>query len=234
MLFDFGLSKLVRIKAGVTAHKLTGQTGAPSHQTTKPPRYPATPLPSSISPCHWSTPVSGAIRYMAPEVAMSQPYGTSAEVYSFAIILWQMISHEVPYAGLGSTAFHRRVVQEGFRPPLGNKAWPAPLSQLLAECWSRTPTERPAIEEVTPPRPTHYHRNPTTHTPSSPTCTLSYPLPLTPYTTALTRLLLVCRCADDCARFTMGSSSSREGDGRLRARCLRRRSPNVAPATRLD
>ena len=28
VLFDFGLSKLVRIKTGTTAHKLTGQTGA--------------------------------------------------------------------------------------------------------------------------------------------------------------------------------------------------------------
>lgn len=78
-----------------------------------------------------------------PQVAMSQPYGPSAEVYSFAIILWQLVSHQVPYAGLSSNAFHKRVVLEGARPPLGNKAWPAPLSQLFAECWS-TPTERPA------------------------------------------------------------------------------------------
>jgi serine/threonine protein kinase len=28
VLFDFGLSKLVRIKTGTTAHKLTGQVGA--------------------------------------------------------------------------------------------------------------------------------------------------------------------------------------------------------------
>jgi hypothetical protein len=85
-----------------------------------------------------------------PQVAMSQPYGPSAEVYSFAIILWQLVSHQVPYAGVSSNAFHKRVVLEGARPPLGNKAWPAPLSQLFAECWS-TPTERPAMEDVTPP-----------------------------------------------------------------------------------
>jgi len=82
-----------------------------------------------------------------------QPYGTSAELYSFAIILWQLVSHKVPHAGLGSAAFHRRVIREGARPPL-NKTWPAPLSQLLSECWSPTPSERPAIEEVkTPPDP---------------------------------------------------------------------------------
>ena len=48
----------------------------------------------------------------------SQPYGTSAELYSFAIILWQLVSHKMPYAGLGSAAFHRHVIQEGARPPL--------------------------------------------------------------------------------------------------------------------
>lgn len=60
MLFDFGLAKLVRIETGITAHKLTGVTGA----LATPPK--ANPLPSPILPCHWS-PVSGARRYMAPE-----------------------------------------------------------------------------------------------------------------------------------------------------------------------
>jgi hypothetical protein len=103
-----------------------------------------------------------------------QPYGTSAELYSFAIILWQLVSHEVPHAGLSSAAFHRRVIQEGARPPL-NKTWPAPLSQLLSECWSPTPSERPAIEEVTPPPDPHYHRNP-----AAPRAAPSAPLP-TPF-----------------------------------------------------
>ena len=139
---------------------------------------------------------------------MSQPYGTSAEVYSFAIILWQLLSHQVPYAGLGSTAFHRRVVQEGSRPVLGHKAWPAHLSQLLAECWSSTPTERPAIEEV-PPAPDPLPPQPG-HAPSSPARTLSLqPLPLIHTAACMTRLLLVHRCADDCARLTMGSSGER-------------------------
>ena len=45
-LFDFGLAKLVRIQSGVTAHKLTGQTGAPSpnyHLPATPPTPPAHP-----------------------------------------------------------------------------------------------------------------------------------------------------------------------------------------------
>ena len=90
------------------------------------------------------------------QVASSQPYGTSAEVYSFSIILWQLVSHEVPYSGMNAATFHRRVVVDGLRPPL-SKAWPAPLSRLLAECWSCNPTERPAMEDVTPSaRPPHH------------------------------------------------------------------------------
>ena len=148
-----------------------------------------------------------------PQVAMSQPYGTSAEVYSFAIILWQLLSHQVPYAGLGSTAFHRRVVQEGSRPLLGHKAWPAHLSQLLAECWSSTPTERPAIEEV-PPAPDPLPPQPG-HAPSSPARTLFPVAPATDTYCRVARLLLLYRCADDCARLTMGSS--REKDAPLHA-----------------
>ena len=141
-----------------------------------------------------------------------QPYGTSAELYSFAIILWQLVSHKVPHAGLGSAAFHRRVIREGARPPL-NKTWPAPLSQLLSECWSPTPSERPAIEEVkTPPDPLPSQPG---RTPCGPVCTPLDPLLSHALIPRVACLLPVYRCAGDCARFTIGSI--REVDEGLQA-----------------
>ena len=149
-----------------------------------------------------------------------QPYGTSAELYSFAIILWQLVSHEVPHAGLSSAAFHRRVIQEGARPPL-NKTWPAPLSQLLSECWSPTPSERPAIEEVkTPPDP-HTSTLQPGHTLCPPARTPCVPDP--EGLSHTTRDMYMCvsrvlRCASDCTRSALGSS--REGRERLSSSAL--------------
>ena len=36
---------------------------------------------------------------MAPEVALCKNYGLSADVYSFSILLWEIISLKIPFAG---------------------------------------------------------------------------------------------------------------------------------------
>ena len=38
------------------------------------------------------TGLCGSLRYMAPEVAMDLPYNHKSEVYSFAIVLWEMVA----------------------------------------------------------------------------------------------------------------------------------------------
>jgi len=90
---------------------------------------------------------TGSARYMAPEVASSHPYGTSAEVYSFSIILWQLCSHDRPFAGFNMSVFHERVVRGNQRPPL-KKTWPAQLSALLQDCWHEQPSMRPTMDVV--------------------------------------------------------------------------------------
>ena len=40
---------------------------------------------------------AGSIQYMAPEVFVSAHYTEKSDVYSFAIILWELLSRETPY-----------------------------------------------------------------------------------------------------------------------------------------
>ena len=42
---------------------------------------------------------TGSLRYMAPEVALKQPYNEKADVYSFGIMVWQMARDRIPYKG---------------------------------------------------------------------------------------------------------------------------------------
>ena len=48
----------------------------------------------------------GSPRYMAPEVLVDPPesYNMKADVYTFAIVLWEMFSLEVPYSDIKSRA----------------------------------------------------------------------------------------------------------------------------------
>lgn len=84
--------------------------------------------------CYKMTGNTGTLRYMAPEVARGLPYNSSVDVYSFAMIFWQLLSGRVPFLRLGKSAFLKSVVEGGQRPALDSR-WPPALKQLLARCW---------------------------------------------------------------------------------------------------
>ena len=49
----------------------------------------------------------GTLRYMAPEVALGQAYAEKVDVYSFSLIVWGMISDEVPYDTITNKILYR-------------------------------------------------------------------------------------------------------------------------------
>ena len=42
-----------------------------------------------------------AHRWLAPEVVTDQAYSTAADVYSFGLILWELLTWQLPWADLG-------------------------------------------------------------------------------------------------------------------------------------
>jgi len=93
---------------------------------------------------------TGSLRYMAPEVALSTPYSCKAEVYSFAVILWEVLAHEKPFNGVTAAQFVSRVAgAEALRPKL-SPDWPDGVCSLIAQCWDVDPSKRPFFEEIHP------------------------------------------------------------------------------------
>lgn len=86
---------------------------------------------------------TGSRRYMPPEVALCQPYGTSADVYSLSIVMHEVLSLKKPFAGIGtSSKLLDSVTMGGKRPPL-DKSWPVELSKLLTSMWDSNRRKRP-------------------------------------------------------------------------------------------
>ena len=119
-------------------------------------------LAKIASPCEAGEPAAergprltgqtGSLRYMAPEVALCEPYDERADVYSFAIIVWQMAALAVPFTGMavgGLDHFIERVARRGARPPLQPK-WPAALRQALETCWEAEVLRRATISAALP------------------------------------------------------------------------------------
>ena len=89
---------------------------------------------------------TGSPRYMAPEVCIGDPYNRKADVYSFTVLFWQILSLEVPYDNYDYSFFYNNVMCGTDRPKI-SKSWPSRWADLLECGWSRNVFERPSMAE---------------------------------------------------------------------------------------
>ena len=95
------------------------------------------------------TGLTGTLLYMAPEVATLQPYNHTADVYSFGILLWQLLTCEQPYCCIETKLLYRDIVMNFVRPSINSKnAWPKELINLIQLCWHPDYEIRPNFEQV--------------------------------------------------------------------------------------
>jgi serine/threonine protein kinase len=84
---------------------------------------------------------------MAPEVVRQEPYTEKADVFSFAVILWELLTREEPYPGWEGLPLAYAVANEGLRPLIPAYC-PAEWAALMTQCWSDDPRARPSFDEV--------------------------------------------------------------------------------------
>ncbi|XP_034060408.1 mitogen-activated protein kinase kinase kinase 7 isoform X1 [Gymnodraco acuticeps] len=90
----------------------------------------------------------GSAAWMAPEVFEGSNYSEKCDVFSWGIILWEVITRRKPFDEIGGPAFRIMwAVHNGTRPPL-IKNVPKPLESLMTRCWSKDPSQRPSMEEI--------------------------------------------------------------------------------------
>ncbi len=88
---------------------------------------------------------------MAPEIFNNQPYTLKADVYSFAIVLWEIMVRKPPYLNMkNAQALMKYVTIENGRPDLSQipNDCPPQLVQLMIRCWDKTPEVRPNFQEI--------------------------------------------------------------------------------------
>mmetsp|Transcript_21197 Transcript_21197/g.63782 ORF Transcript_21197/g.63782 Transcript_21197/m.63782 type:complete len:615 (-) Transcript_21197:1774-3618(-) len=90
---------------------------------------------------------TGTYRWMAPEVIEHKPYGERADIFSFGILLWELLTGRVPYEDMTPLQAAVGVVQKGLRPSIP-PGTPGPLAAVMAACWVRDPESRPSFEQL--------------------------------------------------------------------------------------
>ena len=91
---------------------------------------------------------TGTYRWMAPEVIAHQHYDEKADVFSYGVMVWELVSGgEVPYPGYTPLQAAVGVVQRGLRPTISPSVHPV-IAQVMQYCWNVDPTARPSIEQI--------------------------------------------------------------------------------------
>ena len=91
---------------------------------------------------------TGTYRWMAPEVIAHMPYSYSCDVYSYGILLWEMMSAGmIPYDDMNPLQAAVAVVQKGLRPAVPPKT-SALFAKLMQQCWLTVPESRPKFQTI--------------------------------------------------------------------------------------
>jgi len=99
-------------------------------------------VPTGMMSC-CGTPV-----YMAPEVLRGEKYDEMADIHSFGIVLWELMTRAVPFEGIIPVVAGMKIAYEGARPAIPD-AVPSPqFLELTKACWDAKPDQRPAAKEI--------------------------------------------------------------------------------------
>jgi eukaryotic-like serine/threonine-protein kinase len=85
----------------------------------------------------------GTPRYMSPEQAETKPVDHRSDIYSLGLILYEMVTGDLPFKG-GSALqlLHQRVQQKPQSPKLRNPEIPEYLSRIILKCLETDPVDR--------------------------------------------------------------------------------------------
>lgn len=90
---------------------------------------------------------AGTPEWMAPEVLRNEPANEKCDVYSFGVILWELVTCKIPWKGLnpmqvvGAVGFQNRHLEipEGIEPA---------ITQIIHDCWQVDPYLRPSFAQL--------------------------------------------------------------------------------------
>ncbi|XP_034411281.1 mitogen-activated protein kinase kinase kinase 20-like [Cyclopterus lumpus] len=91
--------------------------------------------------------VVGTFPWMAPEVIQSLPVSETCDTYSYGVVLWEMLTREVPFKGFEGLQVAWLVVEKQERLTIPTSC-PRSFAELMRKCWQADPKERPQFKQV--------------------------------------------------------------------------------------
>ncbi len=102
---------------------------------------------SSIESVDNDDKIYGIIPYIAPEILQRQKYTTASDIYSFSMIMWELITGRMPFWDQNQDTDLIIKICDGLRPPIITNA-PEGYIKLMQECWDSDPNKRPTSSDI--------------------------------------------------------------------------------------
>ncbi|KAM8882120.1 mitogen-activated protein kinase kinase kinase 11 [Synchiropus picturatus] len=90
---------------------------------------------------------AGTYAWMAPEVIKSSTFSKGSDVWSYGVLLWELLTGEAPYRGIDGLAVAYGVAVNKLTLPIPSTC-PEPFAQLMSECWDQDPHRRPNFASI--------------------------------------------------------------------------------------
>ncbi|CAI2190084.1 9809_t:CDS:2, partial [Funneliformis geosporum] len=91
--------------------------------------------------------IYGVLPFVAPEVLRGQPYTLASDIYSFSIIMWELISGVPPFNNEAHDFQLSLEICKGKRPK-DIENIPQCYLNLMKKCWDIDPLKRPTASEI--------------------------------------------------------------------------------------
>ena len=90
---------------------------------------------------------AGTVAWMAPEIIRNEPCNEKVDIWSFGVCVWELLTCEVPYKNVDSSAIIWGVGSNSLQLPLPSSC-PEGFKLLIKQCWSAKSRNRPSFKHI--------------------------------------------------------------------------------------
>ncbi|XP_037573839.1 mitogen-activated protein kinase kinase kinase 13-like isoform X1 [Dermacentor silvarum] len=90
---------------------------------------------------------AGTVAWMAPEVIRNEPCSEKVDIWSYGVVMWELLNCETPYKDVDSNAIIWGVGNNSLHLPVPASC-PDGFRLLMRQCWSPKPRNRPSFRHI--------------------------------------------------------------------------------------